>query len=177
MNIRHATPADAAPLAAFAARAFADAFAAMNDPSDIDAYVAGAFTETRLRAELEDPASVFLVAEADGVLAGYAKLHAGTADRCVTGTAPIELVRLYTRVDCIGAGLGSMLMQRCLEEALRRGYRTLWLGVWEHNARALAFYRKWGFEAVGSHEFVLGTDVQNDLLMVREVSAEGRSEQ
>ena len=58
-------------------------------------------------------------------------------------------------------------MGACLEEAAGGGYETLWLGVWEHNLRAIAFYRRWGFETVGSHTFLLGSDEQTDLIMVR----------
>jgi len=47
----------------------------------------------------------------------------------------------------------------------------VWLGVWEHNPRAIAFYRKWGFEAVGEHVFVVGTDPQRDLVMTRSALA------
>ena len=58
-------------------------------------------------------------------------------------------------------------MQAAIDEAQRRGHDTLWLGVWEHNPRARAFYRKWGFVEVGTHIFVLGSDPQTDILMQR----------
>lgn len=49
--------------------------------------------------------------------------------------------------------------------AATRGARSLWLGVWEHNPRAVAFYGKYGFRRVGQHTFVLGGDAQTDWLM------------
>lgn len=61
-------------------------------------------------------------------------------------------------------------MQACLNQAKSMAYDTLWLGVWEHNARALKFYQRWGFEAVGSHVFVVGSDEQNDLIMQKSLS-------
>ena len=63
-------------------------------------------------------------------------------------------------------------MQRCLDEAAARGRRTVWLGVWEHNARAIAFYRRWGFTDVGSQPFQLGADLQTDRVMSRRVAGE-----
>ena len=63
-------------------------------------------------------------------------------------------------------------MQRCLDEAAARDQRTIWLGVWERNARAIAFYRRWDFADVGSQSFQLGGDLQSDRVMVRRV-AEG----
>jgi ribosomal protein S18 acetylase RimI-like enzyme len=43
----------------------------------------------------------------------------------------------------------------------------MWLGVWERNARAQVFYRKWDFRTVGEHLFPLGSDLQRDILMER----------
>ena len=45
------------------------------------------------------------------------------------------------------------------------GARVLWLGVWEHNPRAIAFYRKCGYIAVGSKTFDVGGDLQTDRVM------------
>jgi ribosomal protein S18 acetylase RimI-like enzyme len=60
-------------------------------------------------------------------------------------------------------------MQRCLDEVRDRGRATVWLGVWERNARAIAFYTRWQFADVGSHSFLLGTDRQTDRVMARSV--------
>ena len=85
----------------------------------------------------------------------------------VGGAKPIELVRLYASREWIGRGVGAALMRACLEEARGAGYETIWLGVWERNARAQTFYEKWGFRAVGEHVFQLGSDPQRDILMER----------
>lgn len=135
----------------------------------MDAYVRDAFSVKRLLAELADPDSAFFLAFAEGTHApgGYAKLLTGVPDPSVTGPDPIEIERIYVERNAIGRGLGAALMRRCLEEAVARGRRTVWLGVWEHNERAIAFYERWGFEVVGSHVFQLGSDAQNDLIMVK----------
>jgi ribosomal protein S18 acetylase RimI-like enzyme len=62
-------------------------------------------------------------------------------------------------------------MREVERHAERRGGRTLWLGVWERNERAKAFYQKNGFSDVGSHLFMLGTDAQTDRIMVRHFPA------
>ena len=46
----------------------------------------------------------------------------------------------------------------------------IWLGVWEQNPRAIAFYTKWGFVEVGAQTFRLGSDLQRDLVMARELA-------
>lgn len=163
--IRWATVDDAGLLAALGARTFSDAFAAENRPEDIEAYLASSFTPSRLESELADPCSRFFLAEIDGEAVGYAKLHSGEAPGCVTGPDPLELARFYVVQEWHGRGVAQSLMQACIEAARKAGARTLWLGVWEHNNRAQAFYRKWGFRDVGAQPFLLGGDLQTDRVM------------
>jgi ribosomal protein S18 acetylase RimI-like enzyme len=97
-------------------------------------------------------------------------LRSGSAPDSVSGDKPIELVRLYVARESLGYGFGAALMQTSIEESKQRGYKTLWLGVWQHNHRARAFYRKWNFQEVGTHLFQLGNDPQTDILMQRSVT-------
>jgi diamine N-acetyltransferase len=174
-TIRQAVPADARALAAFAAAAFADTFAADNTPEDMAAYVAGAFGEAQQRAELSDPACTILFAERGDELMGYAMLRDGVAPAGVCGIpagSATEIARLYADRRWIGTGVGAALMQRCLDLAASRGREWVWLGVWERNARAIAFYARWGFADVGSQQFQLGADRQTDRIMARHVAAQ-----
>lgn len=167
VTIRRGTLDDAALLSELGARTFSDTFAVDNTPEDLAAYLAANFNVAQQTAELEDPGSTFLIAEVDGRAAGYAKLHDGEADQSVAGANPVELVRLYVSREWLGRGIGEQLMRACINAAQQAGHEILWLGVWEHNARAQAFYRKWNFRTVGEHMFQLGSDVQRDLVMER----------
>lgn len=173
--IRRADASDAELLAELGAQTFTETFAADNRPEDMAAYLASAFTSARLAEELADPRAIFLIAEIEGRAGAYAKLQAGDAPACVTQDAPVELVRLYAARAWLGRGVGQELMRACIEEARRGAHRTVWLGVWERNWRAQAFYRKWGFREVGSHVFMLGKDVQTDLLMERALDRDGEA--
>jgi ribosomal protein S18 acetylase RimI-like enzyme len=163
--IRHGTAADASVLAELGARTFSDTFAADNTPGDMAAYLASAFNPTQQAAELADPRCSFLIAEINEVAVGYAMLRSGNAPAGVSGNKTIELVRLYVLQESLGSGVGRDLMQSCIGEVKQRGYTTLWLGVWENNQRARAFYRKWNIHEVGTHVFQLGEDPQTDILM------------
>ena len=169
VDIVRATTADAARLATLAAATFSDTFAADNTADDMAAYLAQTFGERRQRDELEAPGNLVLFAERDGQTVGYAMLRDGAAPSCVDGDAPLEIARLYAIRGAIGSGIGSALMSACLETAAERGRDVLWLGVWERNARAIAFYERWGFRDVGSQSFQLGTDRQTDRVMMRRV--------
>ena len=130
-------------------------------------YLASHFSVAQQTSELAHPASTFLIAEVDGQAAGYAKLHADEPPEEIQGAKPIELVRLYVLQEWLGRSIGQELMRACFDEARNTGHETLWLGVWERNARARAFYNKWDFRAVGEHIFQLGSDAQRDILMER----------
>ena len=167
LTIRRGTLADAALLSEFGASTFSETFAADNSPEDLTAYLATSFNLSQQTAELEDPASTFLIAEVGGRAAGYAMLRESEPEDGVEGANPVELVRLYVSREWLGRGLGERLMRACIDEARQAGHETLWLGVWERNARAQAFYRKWNFRPVGEHVFRLGSDLQRDILMER----------
>ena len=177
-TIRTATREDASVLSDFAAAVFTETFAADNDPADLAAYLAEAFRPDVQAAEIADPAGVVLLAEAPGRagadgLAGYAHLVASDAPAAVVGPAPIELKRLYVHRDWHGRGVAAALLRAAISEAGRRGAGTVWLGVWEKNRRAIAFYAKHGFVRVGEHTFQLGRDPQTDWIMAVEVGEGG----
>lgn len=163
-------PADAAALAELAERTFHDAFAADNRPEDIAQHAARAYGSLQQGRELADANIVTLLARKGDELAGYAQLRSGPVPSCVEGNAPIELWRFYVDQRWHGQGIAQSLMSRVDEEAYRVGARTLWLGVWERNERAKAFYRKCGFVDVGTKVFILGTDAQTDRIMARPVA-------
>jgi len=167
--VRRANREDAGLLAELGARTFAQTFATDNTPEDMAAYVAASFNLAQQTAELADPESTFLIAEVGGLPAGYAKLRAGEPAEQVDGAKPVELVRLYVSLEWLGRGIGEALMHACVDEAREAGHDAIWLGVWERNGRAQAFYRKWNFRVIGEHVFQLGSDSQRDILMERAI--------
>jgi GNAT superfamily N-acetyltransferase len=167
IDIRLATDRDNNLLAQLGAETFTATFSADNTPEDMQRYVNAAFAPHIQAAELSEPAGVFLIAEESGVPAGYARLREARPAAGLDAARPIEIVRLYAREAWIGRGVGAALMGAALDEARARRCDAVWLGVWERNLRAIAFYRKWGFASIGSQTFVLGNDRQTDLLMAK----------
>jgi len=168
--IRQATAADAALFTSIAQSAFIDTFGVDNTPEDMAQYCADAFGEDIQRRELSDDRNIVLFGERGGDVVGYAMLRTDNAPESVTDRRAIEIARLYSVARVIGTGVGAALMQRCLDVAAERGHRTVWLGVWERNPRAIAFYERWGFIDVGAKSFTLGTDHQTDRVMMRVVA-------
>lgn len=166
-SIRPARPTDAAALAELAARTFRDAFGADNRPDDLALHLATAYGLTQQSRELADPDIITLLADDDGTLVAFAQLRRGASPASVSGPAPIELWRFYVAAEWQGRGVAQQLMAQVADAARNAGAATIWLGVWERNPRAIAFYRKAGYTDVGAHVFVVGTDPQSDRIMTR----------
>lgn len=165
--IRRATIEDAAELAAFAERTFAETFGAENTPENLAAHLARAFGISQQSAELGDPRIVTLLIECGRTLVAFAQLRRGAPPACVTGSEPLEILRFYVDRPWHGRGVAQSLMAAVDDAARAVGAHTLWLGVWERNPRAIAFYAKCGFTDVGEQSFMVGGDRQTDRVMAR----------
>ena len=172
LHIRRATLADAPLIASIGAETFVTSFGAQNTPENLAKHLARAFGVEIQARELADPAITYLIAEHNGRTAGYAQVRQGEAPPCVTGGSPVEVRRFYVVSDFHGTGIAQALMDACAREARQRGGRTLWLGVWDQNPRAIRFYTKWGFADVGGQTFVLGDDPQQDRVLARSLEGE-----
>ena len=166
-TIRRANRHDAKQLSALAEVTFRDTFAAANTPEDTALHCRTSYSEVIQADEIANPDMVTLLCEREGKLVGFAQLRWGKAPRCVVADAPGEIHRLYVLNDCHGTGVARDLMNACIHELRSRRSDVVWLGVWERNPRAIAFYRKFGFLEVGAHVFTLGNEPQRDIVMAR----------
>jgi diamine N-acetyltransferase len=165
--LRTAGPRDAASLAEFAARSFRESFGAANRDEDMAAHCEQNFSPERQRSEIDNPDWYNVLAEQAGELAGFAQLRTSPLPDCVRFPTALEIYRFYVAPAYHGTGLAHRLMNALLDRAASQGADAVWLGVWEHNPRAIAFYRKSGFHPVGEQAFVLGRDIQRDVVMLR----------
>jgi len=170
LTIRPAGLDDAALLADLGARTFRETFEAITSPENLAAFLASAYGEELQRAELADASRPALVLEVDGIPSGFVQLRLGHREPCVPGQRPVELQRIYVLQAAHGGGLGKALMEASLELARAWEADAFWLGVWEHNDRALAFYARCGFREVGDHIFTIGDQVDRDLILVKDLA-------
>lgn len=167
--IRTAISTDAGELACLAERTFRDAFEAENSAADIDSHCAANFGEEMQLKEICDPNYLNLVADHDGELIAFAQIRLRSPKEIVVAELPAELHRLYVSEKWHGQGTAHEIMSELLRAPTLKEADVLWLSVWEHNPRATAFYRKYGFEVVGDHVFQVGSDPQRDLVMSVEI--------
>lgn len=165
LTIREATLADAPLIADISQQTFYETFAGDNTPEDMELFLTQQFTKGKLMLEVGQPGLTFLLAYADGEVAGYVKLRDGAAPPSLGTKNALEIARLYAMTSMIGKGVGDLLMKKSIALAGERGKEAVWLGVWERNFRAIRFYERWGFQKFDETVFLLGTDLQRDWLM------------
>ena len=171
MRITPLTISDVPILRGIARDTFIETFSEANKAEDMDRYIAERFSEDQLARELSNPNSFFYVAEVNGRVVGYLKLNTAHAQTEPQAADALEIERIYVLGSYHGNGVGQALYHHAMSVAQGRKASYVWLGVWEHNHRALRFYEKNGFTAFGTHIFQLGNDQQTDILMKKSVAA------
>ncbi len=167
--IRQCDSSDLEALRDLSYRTYDQTFRHMNEPANMDAYLAAAFDPARMRGELASPDSTFFFLFVEGELAGYLKVNEAPTQTDLKDPASLELERIYVDQPFQGRGLGKVLIEKGLEVARQRGKSFVWLGVWEKNAKAIRFYERSGFRKIGTHGFMMGDERQNDFLMRRDL--------
>jgi ribosomal protein S18 acetylase RimI-like enzyme len=163
--IRPALPGDAAALSELSTTTFVDTYAAYNTAEDMQLYIDTYFTPQRITEEINSSTIQYFIAYINNVPAGYIKMRTGENPPELSGIKNIEVERIYVLPTLKGMKIGKQLINHALLVARQQHYEVLWLGVWQENKNAIAFYNKMGFTIFGEHDFILGTDVQKDWLM------------
>ena len=169
ITIQQVTVADTDTLLTLSRETFFHFFAHLNDPENMEAYASKAFTLQKIQAELSNANSRFYFAMLNGQITGYMKVNFGPAQTELQDNQTLEIERIYVLAEYHGKKIGHQLLNFALQTAKDQELKYVWLGVWEHNHKAIGFYEKHDFKTFGSHDFMLGSDQQTDLLMKKEV--------
>jgi ribosomal protein S18 acetylase RimI-like enzyme len=169
MIIRKCALDDLSQLQKVSHETYREAFYGMCREADMNAYLKKAFCIDQLKDELLNDGCSFYFLYDNSSLAGYLKLNEGAAQTDIKDLNSLELERIYVVNQYQGRGLGAFLLEWAEKEGYYRKKSYLWLGVWEKNKKALAFYQKHGFYQKGNHSFVMGDDVQKDLLLRKDL--------
>jgi ribosomal protein S18 acetylase RimI-like enzyme len=152
-------------LAALSKKTFKEAFESKNNPDDFKAYLNAAFSEDTLIKELQDYNSSFFLVYRDSNLAGYFKLNQNGSQSDIRDNSALEIERIYVLEEFQGQGIGAWMLEQVISMATEKNKDYVWLGVWERNTKAIAFYERLGFHKFGSHPYYIGKDEQTDWLM------------
>lgn len=165
IQFKACTLEDLPALQAIARATFEETFANDNDLTNMQSYLNEAFSSEKLTKELGTKGTYFFLLHYEGKRAGYLKLNVDAAQTEPMGADKLEIERIYVKQAFQGHGLGQYLMQKAIEFALNLQKYTIWLGVWEKNTKAIAFYERAGFKKIGTHTFTLGDEEQLDYMM------------
>lgn len=163
--IKKAGIKDAGLIADISRQTFYETFAEVNTKENMDKFMNEQFSREELIKEVKTNDGIFYIAYDENEPLGYVRLCDGDYYPEFGNLPSLEIARIYAMKTAIGKGVGSALMKKSIETAKELNRKIIWLGVWEHNKRAIGFYKQWGFEKFGEHDFVLGNDVQRDWLM------------
>jgi len=163
VNTRDATAADLPAIDRVFRQSFCETFAHLYRPEDLAAFLA-MFTPDAWAEEFADPHYRFRVAEVDGEVVGYLKLGP-SALPIATSARAVELRQIYVIKAHHGSGIAAALSDWAIAEGRRLGFEELYLTVYTDNERAKRFYDRYGFEAVGRYDFMVGEQADEDVIM------------
>lgn len=165
VSIKKCTLDDIQILQAISIETFNDTFKEQNSPENMKAYLEKAFNVTQLEEELFNFSYQFFFVYFHDDIAGYLKINIDDAQSEEMGNDSLEIERIYIRNNFQKHGIGKYLINKALEIARENKKKKIWLGVWEKNENAIAFYRKMGFAQTGAHSFYMGDEEQIDFIM------------
>lgn len=165
INIKKCTLEDSRKLQEVSCETFNETFKHQNSPENMNAYLERAFNLKQLEKELSNISSQFFFVYFNNEVAGYLKVNTNDAQSEEMDDESLEIERIYIKNKFQKHGLGKYLLNKAMEIAMERNKRKVWLGVWEKNENAIAFYKKMGFVQTGAHSFYMGDEEQIDFIM------------
>jgi len=166
-NIKKCTFEELTLLQEISVETFDETFKNENSLESMVAYLERAFSLKQLEKELSNPYSQFFLLYLSHDVAGYLKVNTNNAQSEEMGEESLEIERIYIKNKFQKNGLGKYLLNQAVEIALELNKKKIWLGVWEKNENAIAFYKKLGFVQSGTHSFYMGDEEQIDFIMIK----------
>lgn len=167
INIKKCTVKDLQTLQEISIETFNDTFKDQNSSENMIGYLEKAFHLKQLESEVSNTSSQFFFVYVNNEVAGYLKVNTDDAQSEEMGDQSLEIERIYIKKDFQKYGLGKCLLNKAQEIAIECNKKNIWLGVWEKNDNAIAFYKKMGFVQTGTHAFYMGDEEQTDFIMTK----------
>ncbi|MFP3512883.1 GNAT family N-acetyltransferase [Peribacillus sp. SIMBA_075] len=167
INTKKCTLEDSRKLQEISYETFNETFKHQNTPENMNAYLEKSFNLKQLEEELSNISSQFFFVYFNNEVAGYLKTNTNDAQSEDVGAESLEIERIYIKNSFQKHGLGKYLLNKAMEIAMEHNKKKVWLGVWEKNENAIAFYKKLGFVQTGAHSFYMGDEEQIDFIMTK----------
>ncbi|MDC6366738.1 MULTISPECIES: GNAT family N-acetyltransferase [Flavobacteriaceae] len=159
MTINKATISDAVTIALLGRFTFTETFGHLfSDKTDLLNYFEQTFNVEKLSKSIEKPNNLYWLASINGLPVGYAKLKLDSPSSFIDSNSICQLQKIYVLKDFLAQKVGLALQNKLLEKANDLGFKKIWLSVLKENLRAITFYEKNGFTAIGNHNFQIGKE-------------------
>lgn len=156
-------------LSDISANCFYDTFYRYNTKENMDLFLAQSFNKDVLEQEAKQQYNYFFFSKSGNDILGYMKLSDAETPPELKEFNAIEIARIYVTTEKMGTGVGKSMMDFAISFAGKLTKKIIWLGVWEHNKRAINFYNNYDFKKFGEHIFMVGNDPQTDWLLKRNI--------
>ena len=118
------------------------------------------WSENSVASELENPLSLWLIAEEDGAVCGYVGSQ--------TVLDETDMMNIAVHPDCRRKGIAAALITELVSRLKARGSRVLRLEVRESNFSAIALYKAMGFTQLGLRKNYYRNPKENALILGKE---------
>lgn len=118
------------------------------------------WSENSVASELENPLSLWLIAEEDGAVCGYVGSQ--------TVLDETDMMNIAVCPDCRRKGIAAALITELVSRLKAQGSRILRLEVRESNFSAIALYKAMGFTQLGLRKNYYRNPKENALILGKE---------
>ncbi|QEY22608.1 GNAT family N-acetyltransferase [Psychrobacillus sp. AK 1817] len=167
INLKKCTIEDLPVLQKISYETFNETFKHQNSLENMNSYLERAFNLKQLEKEILNISSQFFFAYFNNEIAGYLKINTNDAQSEKMGDESLEIERIYIKNKFQKHGIGKYLFNKAMDIAVKSNKQKIWLGVWDKNENAIAFYEKMGFIQTGAHSFYMGDEEQIDFIMTK----------
>ncbi|WP_411893695.1 N-acetyltransferase family protein [Winogradskyella sp. A2] len=135
------------------------------DKTDLNQYLTKTFSVDKIKSGFKKTNNVFFIAFEDGLPVGYAKLKLNSKSEFIQLNSICQLQKIYVLKDFLSKKVGFHLQNLLFDKAKESNFENIWLSVLKSNERAINFYKKNDFKEVGDHEFQIGKQIFNFIVM------------
>ncbi|WP_445383460.1 GNAT family N-acetyltransferase [Robiginitalea sp. IMCC43444] len=170
LKIRKAKTTDARFIALLGRITFSESFKYLfRDKDDLLAYLEITFSVNKIKSSLQKENNIYWIALYKDLPVGYAKLKLNSRSEFLEQEEVCQLQKIYVLKDYLSMKIGFKLQNLLLQEGKNRGFRNIWLSVYDGNLRAINFYERNGFKPIGTHNFQIGKENFKFIAMAKEL--------
>lgn len=118
------------------------------------------WSETSVASELDNPLSLWLIAEEEGTVLGYVGSQ--------TVLDETDMMNIAVQPDCRRRGIAAALIGELVNQLREHGSHVLRLEVRESNVPAIALYESMGFTQLGLRKNYYRNPKENALILGKE---------